>query len=93
MPPHITNIVTIRPRSLANVLADLREARRDYDAATNEIAVNACRHGFLNDDADDRASEADARTNALREEFASRFLAATGLTWKQIEDAVAEAVL
>jgi hypothetical protein len=79
MPPHITNIVTIRPRSLANVLADLREARRDYDAATNEIAVNACRHGFLNDDAD--------------EEFASRFLAATGLTWKQIEDAVAGAVL
>jgi hypothetical protein len=32
MPPAIP-LATIRPRSLANVLADLKEARRDYDDA------------------------------------------------------------
>jgi hypothetical protein len=86
MPPHITNIVTIRPRSLANVLIDLREAKRDW-----ELALADAERGVA--EADDRMSEADTRVDDLREEFASRFLAATGLTWKQIEAAVAEAVL
>jgi hypothetical protein len=76
----------IRPRSLANVLLDLKEARRDWEQALADAERDE-------PDADDRMSEADTRIEDLREEFAERFVEATGLTWKQIEDAVAEAVL
>jgi hypothetical protein len=92
MPPHYPNIVTLRPRSLANVLLDLKEARRDWEQAIDEIArlpIGAPEA----DDADDRASEADTRVDDLRDEFTARFHEATGLTWKQIEDAISEAVL
>jgi hypothetical protein len=91
MPPH--NLATIeRPRTLAQVLLDLKEARRDWLTATNEIArlpIGAPEA----DDLDDRATEADRRIDDLRDEFASRFLAATGLTWKQVETAIQDAVL
>lgn len=93
MPPH--NIVALtRPRSLANVLLDLKEARSDWEQASAD-ADCACREGNpkLEDQAQDRATEADTRVDDLREEFASRFLDATGLTWKQVEEAVSEAVL
>jgi hypothetical protein len=87
----------IRPRSLANVLLDLKEARRDWEQALADAEAAATpMDGPLSQeeiDAGDRMSEADTRIEDLREEFAERFLEATGLTWKQIEDAVAEAVL
>lgn len=75
-----------RPRTLANVLLDLREARDDW----HEACAAAERE---EPDADDRATEADTRVDDLREEFAERFQEATGLTWKQVEDAIEEAVL
>jgi hypothetical protein len=76
----------IRPRSLANVLLDLKEARRVWEQALADAERDE-------PDADDRMSEADTRIEDLREEFGQRFVEATGLTWRQIEDAVAEAVL
>ena len=85
---------TIRARSLANVLLDLREARRDWEQALKD-AECAVREGdeHLEDECCDRMSEADTRIDDLRDEFAERFLDATGLTWKQIETAISEAVL
>jgi len=81
-----------KPRTLANVLLDLREARDDYECAITDLGES--RSGTLAErDADDRASEADSRLDALREEFESGFLAATGLTFKQVQEAVKEAVL
>ena len=74
------------PRTLANVLLDLKEARRDWEQALNEAERDE-------PNADDRMSEADQRTDDLREEFAAMFLSATGLTWKQVEEAISEAVL
>ena len=85
MPPAIP-LITIRPRSLANVLLDLKDARRDWEQALAEAERDE-------PDADDRMSEADTRLDDLREEFESRFLDATGLTWGQIEDAIQGAVL
>lgn len=75
--------ITVRPRSLAVVLADLEEANRDYDDA------------LASDDADaeDRATEAETRVSDLRDEFAERFVEATGLTWKQVEAAISEALI
>lgn len=86
------NVIALRPRTLANVLLDLREARRDSQDALNEIArlpIGASEA----DDLDDRATEADQRLDDLRDEFAAMFQRATGLTWKQIETAIEEAVL
>lgn len=75
-----------RPRTLAHVLLDLREARDDW--------LEACAAAEREEpDADDRASEADTRVDDLRDEFAARFQDATGLTWKQVEQAISEAVL
>lgn len=93
MPPANT-VVTIRPRSLANVLLDLKEARRDLDQALTD-AECAAREGNerLQAEHGDRMSEADTRIDDLRDEFASRFVDATGLTWKQVELALQEAVL
>jgi phosphate uptake regulator len=70
----------IRPRSLANVLSDLKEAHDD--------AIQA-----QSDGDDDRFGEAETRVDDLRDEFAERFVETTGLTWKQIEAAISEAVL
>jgi acyl-CoA reductase-like NAD-dependent aldehyde dehydrogenase len=77
------------PRTLANVLLDLKEARSDWDQALQD-AECAGREGNprLHEEAGDRMSEADERIDALREEFAAMFVAATGLTWKQIEAAI-----
>ena len=87
----------IRPRSLANVLLDLKEATRDWERALADaervatpMSEPLCQEEI---DAGDRMSEADTRIDDLREEFAERFLEATGLTWKQIEEAISEAVL
>jgi hypothetical protein len=74
------------PRTLANVLADLREARRDWEDALSDAERG-------DPDADDRATEADNRIDELRSEFADRFRWQTGITWKQVEQAVSEAVL
>lgn len=85
MPP-ANPVVAIRPRSLANVLADLKEAHGDWIDACGAIARNE-------EDAADRAAEAETREEDLRQEFAERFVEATGLTWKQIETAISEAIL
>lgn len=70
-----TQAIAIRPRSLANVLADLRHACEDYDEAIDKISGSP-------DDADlqDRATEAETRQADLREEFSAKLLEATGLT-------------
>lgn len=91
MPPH--NLATIeRPRNLAHVLLDLKEARRDWEQALQD-AERAPHYSKEEEEAGDRMSEADRRIDDLRDEFASRFQAATGLTWKQVETAIEEAVL
>lgn len=71
------------PRSLANVLLDLKEARRDLTDAEQ----------YLGKAAEDRAIEAEQRLDNLRDEFSAKFAAATGLTFRQVQDAVSEAVL
>jgi uncharacterized damage-inducible protein DinB len=78
--------VTVRPRSLANVLADIREARSDWTVATAAVLDGE-------DDADDRVNEAETRLDDLREDFATRLLEATGLTTEQMRDAYAEALI
>lgn len=91
MPPH--NLATIAPpRTLANVLLDLKEARRDWESALAD-AEREVDYSQDESDAGDRMSEADNRIDELRDEFASQFQAATGLTWKQVETAIEEAVL
>lgn len=78
-------IIAIRPRSLVNVLADIREARGDLDAANASLL--ACE-----EDAEDRYTEAETRLEDLREEFETRFAETSGLTladlWKAREEAV-----
>lgn len=93
MPPH--NLATIeRPRTLAHVLLDLKEAKRDWEQAAKDAeCAGRESNPRIEDEAGDRMTEADRRIDDLREEFASRFLAATGLTWKQVETAVEDAVL
>jgi hypothetical protein len=83
MPPHHSNIATIRPRSLANVLADLKEARRDYDDAL----------GANDADAEDRATEAETRLEDLRADFDARLIAATGLSFEALLKAREECLL
>jgi hypothetical protein len=91
MPPH--NLATIaRARTLAHVLIDLREAKRDADDAL-EAYVNAPDRSREEAEADDRRTEAETRVEDLRDEFATLFVDATGLTWAQIEAAMSEAVL
>lgn len=84
-------VVTIRPRTLANILLDLKEARRDWEQALSEAENAISRQA--EDDAGDRMSEADTRIDDLRDEFSTRFLDVTGLTWKQIETAQSEMLL
>jgi ribosome recycling factor len=76
----------IRPRSLVNVLADIREAKRDLDDALADVERGE-------EDGEDRANEAETRLEDLRDEFDVRFSETTGLTWKQLQTAVEEAVL
>lgn len=73
----------IRPRSLATVLADLREAHRDFNDA---LAADDA-------DAEDRATEAETRLDDLREDFDARMVATTGLTIEDLRTAYAEALL
>jgi phosphate uptake regulator len=69
-----------RPRLLFDVLADLKEARRDLDQA-------------LSDGDDDRATEADQRIDELRDEWDRKLRLCTGLSWREIETAVEEALI
>jgi hypothetical protein len=55
---------TIRPRSLAHVLDDLREARSDMDAARTAVIGG--------EDADDRLAEAETRMEDLQTEADDR---------------------
>lgn len=73
MPP-ANPVVAIRPRSLANVLADLKEARRDWDDA---LAANDA-------DAEDRATEAETRLEDLREEALSKIYDALGMEFEAV---------
>lgn len=72
-------------RNLANVLVELQRAHDDLNDAYHELSA-----GTEQDDVQDRLNESDQRIDNLREEFAKSFQAATGLTWKQIEAAIAE---
>lgn len=84
MPPAIPFQPAIRPRSLANVLLDLREARRDVDAARLDV--------FNGKDAEDRVTEAETRQEDLRDEFDAKFEETNGFSiadlWKAREDAL-----
>lgn len=60
--------VTIRPRTLANLLDDLRHARRDYDDALADSGTEG------------RVGEAETRLDDMREEFEARFAEVNGLT-------------
>jgi hypothetical protein len=81
MPPANIIPITVRPRSLRNVLDDLREARRDYDQALEDAFTS---DRAIRRDADDRATEAETRLEDLREEFERRLTDATGLTFEQL---------
>lgn len=84
-PPH--NLATIaRPRTLAHVLLDLKEARDDLDMAN--VSMLACEP-----DAEDRANEAETRLEDLRTDFDVRLAEATGLTVEQLRAAYAEALI
>jgi hypothetical protein len=85
LPPH--NLARITPRTLTDVLGDIEDACRD---ATNaDLDCQLAEFGSkAEDEASDRMSEAEDRTDELRDEFAAMFQAATGLTWKQIENAI-----
>lgn len=87
-------IVALHTRTLAHVLLDLREARSDWEQAAKDAeCADRENNPRLEEEAGDRMSEADARLDELRDEFAERFQAATGLTWRQIEAAVSETLL
>jgi GTP1/Obg family GTP-binding protein len=75
-------LVTIRPRSLANVLSDLKEARGDLDDAQCAIRVLARIGGEQCDEI--AATEAETRLEDLREEFDARFVSVAGLTVEQV---------
>lgn len=75
-----------RPRTLANVLLDLREAHDDYLEACAAIEREEA-------DADDRASEADTRVDDLRAEFDVRLAEATGLTVEEFRGAYEAALI
>lgn len=76
-------VSTIACRTLATVLADLREAREDLNAA-------------YADNHEDRTTEASDRQDVLRDEFDARLnavLRAEGLTVSDIQTAVERAIL
>lgn len=77
---------TVRPRSLANVLADIREARGDLDLAS--LSLLACEP-----DAEDRYAEAETRLEDLRGEFDVKLAESTGLTLEDLRQAYAGAAI
>jgi hypothetical protein len=82
----------IRPRTLANVLADLREAHGDQQQAMSDLRC-AQDSTKASDDADDRVTEADTRVEDLRGEFEAVFVEATGLTVEDFRKAIEGALL
>jgi hypothetical protein len=77
-------VVQLRPRTLANVLLDLRRAKADWDRGV--------------DDPDDERAEttmtdADRRHDILMAEFRAMILESTGVEWSDIEHAIQDAVL
>jgi hypothetical protein len=91
MPPANPNVVTIRPRSLAVILADLTEAQRDWDQAVADLGRELLFPG--ESDADDRANEAETRCEDLRAEFDAKFVDLTGLTVERLMKAREGAIL
>lgn len=84
MPPH--NAAVIRfPRLCGDVLADLQEAVRDLADALTAIASD--------EDADDRATEAEQRVERLRAEFDEQMVRSTGLSVEDIRKAYEGALL
>jgi hypothetical protein len=83
MASHHHQFAIARPRRLDTVLADLREAVRDYHDA---LAAK-------DPDAEDRATEADSRVETLRTEFEGGFQAETGLTIEQLRQAFEGALI
>ena len=77
---------TVRPRSLAQVLADIREAFDDYQDALTAIRLD-------DPDGHDRATEAGTRLDDLRDEFAAKFVEATGLSVDDFRAAYAGALI
>lgn len=75
----------IRARSLAHVLADLREAREDWQLAIANLEYD--------DDAEDRATEAETRVSDLQAEFDVRLAETTGLSVEDFRQAYSEALL
>jgi hypothetical protein len=85
------SVVAIRPRSLAAVLADLKEARRDFDDALADIERYA--PGWHRATAIDRADEAETRLDDLRAEFDARLIDTTGLTLNALMSARESALI
>lgn len=84
--------VTIRPRTLANLLADLTEARGDLTAA--EADFRRYPNGSqARADAHDRMIEAETRQSDMRAEFDVRFAEVNGLSVEDIRGAFADAVI
>lgn len=83
MPPHPAPVVAIRPRTLAQVLADLKEARRDY--------MDAC--SDPKPEAEDRATEAETRAEDLHEEAEFVFARSNGMPLAALLKCVEEGVL
>ena len=77
--------ITIKPRSLSNIIADLREAKANV--------ADACADIERGEDADDRCTEAETRFEDLRAEFDVRLAEVTGLSVEQLREAYAEAVI
>jgi len=89
MPP-ANPIVAIRPRSLANVLADLREALDDLDTARAALPKLEQLYDY---DAEDRATEAETRFRDLQAEFDVKLAETTGLSVEDFRRAYSEALI
>lgn len=74
-----------RPRTCANILADIREANADYLQAIGNYETDP--------DADSRATEAETRVEDLQAELAERFQEATGLSVEDWRKAYSEALI
>jgi len=78
-----------QPRAIVAIIEDLRHACRDERDALNDIAT---KRGSFSDTLD-RAQEAEQRIETLREEFATVFVAANGMTVEQLRSAFSEALI
>jgi hypothetical protein len=79
-------------RTLANVLLDLSEARRDWNDA-DDAAWRAPAGSREEADVANRLTAIRDRIDALRAEFATLFRAQTGVEWSQVERAIEKAEL